>query len=295
MVIIVSVLLSSFILKLIISEDLSNNSVIKNYQIKKINSIEFKKIDTIFVGDSSGGNAINAKFFNELSGLNTKNLCLTGSWGIIGSLGIIKRAYEKNPNIKNIIIIQTLDIWDRGYPKESIFKLFPINDFLKHLSMSDIFRYYFNPKQIIRSLKFFFNYNSNLLQIDSENDYLLQNKEKYSNAMKIVNNSSSLNKVILSEDKKKELKMLENFCQENSINCIFLNGPVHHQLIKNSTIFMKYKNNVIDSQFSYIKYLPNIISYKNNEMGDSLDHVDVKFKHQSTLDYYELIKSYLIY
>ena len=295
-IIIVILLITSLFSKLFIN-NISANNIIKDYQIEKISSNKFKNVNTIFVGDSSGGNAINSSFFNELSGLKSENLCLTGSWGIVGSLGIIKKAYIENPNIKNIIIIQTLNIWNRSYPKESIFKLFQITDWFEYITLSEILKYYLNFKEIFWNLKKIFStdQNKNNHKIDLTHDYLLQNEKKYSNGMKEISKNYNMNKVKVSEDKKKELNMLENFCKENSLNCLFLNGPIHYDIIENSRDFIQYKINVIDNQFLYIKYFPNIISYKNNEMGDSADHIDVKIKNKSTLDYYELIKNDLIF
>ena len=51
---------------------LSDNDVIKNYQLKKINSSNLSNINTIIIGDSSGGNAIDAKLFSQLSGLSSE-------------------------------------------------------------------------------------------------------------------------------------------------------------------------------------------------------------------------------
>ena len=74
---------------------ITSNDLIKHYQINKINFDTFSNVDTIFVGDSSGGNAIDSIYFDEISGLKSINLCLTGSWGLVGSLGIIKKSLEK--------------------------------------------------------------------------------------------------------------------------------------------------------------------------------------------------------
>ena len=70
---------------------ITNNDVIADYQIQKIDDKEFDEIDTIFVGDSSLGNAIDKKLFNSISKLRSENLSLTGSYGIAGSLGMIKK------------------------------------------------------------------------------------------------------------------------------------------------------------------------------------------------------------
>ena len=50
----------------------------------------------LFCGDSSLGNSIDKRFFNKISNLKSENLSLTGSYGIAGSLGIIKRHIKKS-------------------------------------------------------------------------------------------------------------------------------------------------------------------------------------------------------
>lgn len=293
--IIFSILCLSFILNRL-DFDITDNDNVKNYQLGKINSKKFETIDTIIVGDSSGGNSLNSNYFNNLTGLKSENLCLTGSWGIVGSLGIAKKAYEKNKNIKNIIIIQTLDIWNRSFSKESILELFPYSEIIKELDHNSILGYFFNPKEIWWHLKFIgksLSSDEKSKQIDFPNDYLLQKENKYSNGKSIIKDGKNFNYVFLSKAKLKELNMLEEFCKKNSLNCIFLNGPIHNDIIKNSSKFINYVNRDIKNQFSYIKYYPKIFAYENYKMGDSPDHMDVKYKNESTLNYYNLIKNSL--
>lgn len=277
--------------------NITDNDIIRHYQIHKINSDNFKTINTIIVGDSSGGNSINSEYFNELSGLKSENLCLTGSWGIIGSLGIMQKALKKNPDIKNIIIVQTLDIWKREYSKESILELFDANEIYNTLDSTSIMGFLFNPKEIWWHIEHIFNVllnNDTLKKIDENNHYLVQKEKKYSNKKLVVKNETHLNFVQLSSSKQNELQMLEKYCQSNSLNCIFLNGPIHEDIIKNSTEFIHYLHTNIQPQFSFIKYYPNIFSYADYKMGDSTDHMDVEYKKESTINYFKLIKDDLI-
>ena len=201
LLILIVIYLTSFILNRM-DLSMTDNDVIRNYQLEKINSSNFSNINTIIIGDSSGGNAIDSKLFSELSGLNTKNICLTGSWGLVGSLGILKKSIEKNENIKNIIIIHTLDIWEREFPKESILELFTLSDILenKYVDNNAIFGFLFNPKEIFWHAKFakktFFDSEINNL-IDYENDYIKQGESKYSNGKKHIKQNYSFDNLRL--------------------------------------------------------------------------------------------------
>ena len=282
------IMLFSFILNRL-DINITDNDVIKNYQLSKIYTDDFNKVETIIVGDSSCGNGINDKLFTSLSGSRTENLCLNGSWGLVGSLGIIKKSLLKNKKIKNIIIIQTLDIWNRSFPKEAVLELFEISEIIDEINYKTIVGYLFNPKEIFWHLKYLLAYKE-LTTIDTSHDYVKQNNKKYSNNLRILEYEKNLNDIKLSNSKSKEIVMIDTFCRINGLNCIFLNGPIHNGIIKNSDKFISYLNEDIINSFSHIKYHKNIFSYPNRYIGDSLDHIDIKYKDEVTKDYYLLVK-----
>ena len=252
-------------------------------------------INTIIVGDSSGGNSMDAQYFTLLSGLQSENLCLTGSWGIVGSLGIIKKALHKNQNIKNIVIIHTLDIWGRDFPKESILELYDFNFIIHYLDTDSIFAYFFNLKEIWWHLKYLIMKilnHSTMTKIDTKNDYILQRDNKFSNGKSTP--SAKVNFDTFSDAKKMELVMLDRFCRDQSLNCIFLNGPIHSDLVKDSDKIGNFLNSDIKQTFDNIKYYPTLFSYPAYKIGDSIDHIDTAYKKESTLNYYNLIKNDLV-
>lgn len=158
--------------------NLNGNDLIKEFQMQKIASEKFHDVSTLIVGDSSAGNALDAKYFSELSEQKSSNLSLTGSWGIVGSLGMIQNSIKKNPHIQNIIIIQTPDIWGRSFAKESILELYTFQDMYKYLSLSTIISYFFNPAEIWWHLKYKILSLKHQSSIDPQNDYVLQKKKK---------------------------------------------------------------------------------------------------------------------
>ena len=280
----------SFILNLL-DLNISDNDDLKKYQLNKINNSNFKNIDTIVLGDSSAGHGFDAEYFNKISGLKSINLSLNGSWGINGSFAILEKAIEKNKNIRNIIIIHTLDIWNRDFVKNSILELLNFNYAYNILEMRDILGYYFNPKEIWWHLEYMFDNDSN--SIDKfKYDYPKQNKKKYSNKKREVYDQN-LDHIIVKKEKLKELKLLENSCKKRSLNCIFLNGPLHKQVFINSHKITQLIE-IINKQFHYIKYYPKIYSYEAYKIGDQIDHMDIKYKKESTLNYFNTIKNDLL-
>lgn len=81
----------------------------KLYKLAHENNIE-----TLFIGDSSLESVIDDKLFSILSQSKTSNMALVGVFGYAGSYNMLKKALS-NPNnkIKNVIIVQTLDMMTR--------------------------------------------------------------------------------------------------------------------------------------------------------------------------------------
>jgi hypothetical protein len=282
----------------ILDFSITNNDVIRIYQLNKINSDDFNDIETIIVGDSSGGNAINKKTFTELSRTKTENLTLTGSWGLLGSNGIIKRVISKNKNIKNIVIIQTFDIWHRKKSNESIIELYSLKDVINETGLASLIGYYTNPKEIWWHIKFFvkkyiLNDFSSLEKIDLQHDYILQAEAKYSNNQQQIKNER-IGRIKLSADKRYELSSLEETCKKHSLNCILVNGPIHSEFVNNSKSIVDMNLSEVKDQIKFIKYYDKIFSYPSRKIGDSIDHMDVKFKDESTTDFYNLLKNDLL-
>lgn len=244
------------------------------------------------MGDSSAGNAIDAEYFTQLSHLESANLSLTGSWGILGSLGVLQHALRSNKNIQNVIIIQTLDIWKREFSKESILELFTLKDSYKNLDFNTIISHNFNPKEIWWHLKKWGLGEERTTTIEYGYDYVSQKSNRYSNHKREMPKSSSYEHLKISEAKKDEYRMLEAFCKTNTLNCIFIHGPIHSTIAKNSPSYIKRVDNFLLST-SEIDYISTIFAYDNSYIGDSPDHVDVKYKREVTLDYYRALESLL--
>lgn len=86
---------------------------IVRFQNEKIAGLPAGSIDTVFIGDSSLGNAIDAKLFDRLSNTRSVNLALTGSFAYAGGLVMLKKVAEKQP-IRNVVLFYAIDAIARG-------------------------------------------------------------------------------------------------------------------------------------------------------------------------------------
>ena len=86
------------------------------YQQDKIRS---GVADTLFIGDSSLGNAISVDHWQKITGHQATNLALTGVMGYAGSLVMLENALKYAP-VKNVIIMQTPDMMTRSVAHNAI-------------------------------------------------------------------------------------------------------------------------------------------------------------------------------
>lgn len=296
LIFIFSLHLIAFFLK-ILDLNITDNDEIRKYQFSKIESFIENK-DTIIVGDSSAGNGFNSKYFDKISNLKSLNLALTGSVGIIGNLGIAQKALNKNNKIKNIVIIVGLSQLSYKFPKSSIIELLPLNISNKIYRANDYFLYYFNLKEYFWHIKYvlknIFN-KQKAWKIDTNNDYIKQNHKKFSNNKLQVRSIDMIKNFDVSKDKIHELSLFNIFCKTNELNCLFLFGPIHSDVISNKNNSFRYLNKNIPLLYKNIRFFDKVFSYDGYKMGDGITHIDIAYKKESTENYYNLIKNYLLY
>ena len=257
------------------------------YQINKLNQ-DHSEIDTIFIGDSSLGNAINSSLFNSLSGMNSVNLALSGLYGYAGSYNMIKKAVKRN-HIKNVVLVHTLDMVSR--PVSYIGYLYSMNTFsdfyeLKLYEKLNLLETSINTLFSINNLKrillyFFF---QNVKKYTIDNDYIKQTKR-----MKI-NNTTPKKSIRVNDEKKIFLTKIVHFCKQYKINLLYLHGPHLNNIDRRSIMNI---NKIIQS--TGIELIKNIHYLAPDQIGDNTDHVLPSYKNMITELYYTALKEKLIY
>jgi len=260
------------------------------YQVNKLNK-NHQNFNTVFLGDSSLGNALNAELFNSLSGLKSANLALTGLYGFAGTYNMLKKSVKLN-NIKNVIIVHALDMMSKPVAYNGYFYSLD--------SLSDIIELKINETICLleTSINEIFSINSikrimlyYILQKNKrdtiEKDYIKQMTKK-----KFSDNISNLT-INTNHDKLLFLKKIVNYCNNNKINLLYLHGPHLNNINSKSIKDIRITNMLIES--TGIKLIDNICFLKQEQVGDNIDHVLPYYKEMSTHFYYKNIKDYLVY
>jgi len=267
------------------------------YQKNKIYSAS-SEVETIIIGDSSGGNAINAIRYSQIANEKALNLCLTGSFGIIGSANILEKAVERFPNLHTVIIIHTLDIWGRDITKApwwlDTYTLCPSNLLKNPLPMWRIFvsavKYYFTTTHLK-------NYLYSLLSpnrtdgISKMADYISQGKKTYANSEKTISPDATLDNMRVQQENIMALKNIDKAIESHDLSVFFIHGPLYKSLADNSINYIDKIKQILPAELSNVKFISKVVSLTKAQTGDSVDHTLPAYKNKITKRYYELIKN----
>lgn len=253
----------------------SLNQLLYNLQIEKIKNNEF---ETIILGDSTGGNGIDAEYYTYLSNSKTANLSLTGGLSE-AALAILEKT--KKDKLKNVIIVSDLDIWMRS--PRSGYKFFlteyeNYNNFFYHyyknLNLLDISRItrmfiekYFLNKEIISVYKDYI----------KQQNIIAEDKKYY------------LYKSKLNYKKFKFLAEIFEYCKDQNLNCVHANGPIINSFCKNSNFNVYLREVYKQFDLININYNENVFCLKEGEYGDSISHVSPSMKQIYTKKYFEIL------
>lgn len=251
-----------------------------NYQVEKIQTKG--NCNTLFIGDSALGNAINSDLFSELTQRSTLNVALTGTYGYAGSYNMLKKATNYHPEIKNVIIMQTLDMPTRGVSFGGYAKTVT--------NLDDILELSFEEKKLVLAqllditdlqLARGYHYDSFI-----ENDYVKQGPKADFKGYEVTISKEKIN-----TNKDHFLKKIVDYCEAHEINLLYVHGPFYDKSAALSQPYISLANEKITAIGLPIAGGP--VAIPNAKLGDSDDHINPLNKDEITKVYADLITSHL--
>jgi|CXWL01.1.fsa_nt_gi hypothetical protein len=262
----------------------TENDQIRIYQLEKLE--RDKGINLLIVGDSAAGNAVDAEQFGVLTGTKALNVALTGSFGIEGSLGMVRQALRLGQPIRYVVIIQTLDIWHRPFSEEGVFDTSQGLEGCVIKEICDnpmsVTKYLLNPKEIFW---FFRHLVSPLRPLEVENDYRRQHPDTFMNGKKVLSGDSALSPYV-DPGKKEAYRAFDLLCKELGLICVYMHGPLHADVGEASGEALLNVNQVLLGSHS-IRVDPSVPLFEGSMMGDTTDHIAPPFKKVTTKVYAE--------
>lgn len=255
------------------------------YQLEKLS--RESGVKTVFVGDSSLGNSINADLFTKLSGKKTINLALTGRYGYAGSYNMLKKAVSNGRNtVEHVVVMHTANMMKRpvsytGY----LLTLGGISDILE-LSPDErgeliqaFYNFILSPDNlsaIIRSLL------GSLKILHIENDFIAQvpaANPEYKRPAPIEPPPD--------ERKARFLLKIIEYCNERGIDLIYTHGPLWRPVAEASTDYLAALNRQLSTYD--MKLMGDVLFIEDTALGNSEDHVAPSFKDAYTNEYHRLL------
>lgn len=249
--------------------------ILYDYQTNKAQS---SQAELIFVGDSSLGNAINAELFSQISNLNAESYALTGTFGYVGTLDIIKKV--KSPNLRTIVIMHTPDMMMREIAQSySPQKLFSSSFFdgvdSSIINLMSFYDFLGALEDFVKGKK-------------KGNDYLQNDYIRQVGPIDQSENFDPLPVERINNEKINKLFEIQQYCVKQDLNCLYIHGPVIEDICKTSDGYFKTVNKMIletGIKMSHTKP----VCIPRSKIGDSIDHVHPDYKDEYTRIYFEII------
>ena len=260
------------------------------YQLGKLEKLSAAPA-TVFVGDSSLGNAIDAGVFGALAHAPAVNLALTGSYGYAGSYNMIRRVLKRFKP-RNIVIIQAPDMMQReaddlanfmsvdgaGFELPSLAELPSVLDaglnYLKLIYSLDVLKRSLSQK-----------FGQAAAQDRWEHDYVGQRAQlKVTDAL-VARQSLAPG---TNPDKLRYLEKIAELCRSEHINCIYAHGPLLDRICATSGAYLEEASRAIrGTGLPLVAGTP--LCVPTADIGDAIDHVGPALKTASTQNYYRLL------
>jgi hypothetical protein len=250
------------------------------YQMAKLDNSD--GVETIFLGDSSLGHAIDAEYFGELSDTSALNLALTGSYGLLGSYNMLRHSVARQP-IKTAVIMQSLDIFSLEVSHIGYLQTLAGLDAPEEISinMSTYSDIYLNVRTFAGIFKAWKKADLNgMIAEVIDDDYVIQGPKIDSITLGPTATHPMFKVEDIIEDRFVALQLIADYCEEKGINCIFTTAPHFEQVCKNSP---EYIAEIINLGIKAgMKTLGGQVCFPPEDIGDSYNHVNKKVKREYT-------------
>lgn len=271
----------------------------ESYAYEALLAFQFNKlqrivgpVETVFVGDSSLGNAIDAAEWSRLSGHRALNLALTAGYGLRGSLHMIQRSVQA-ARPKNVVIMQSPAIFGIGPGIEGL------PETVEPGPIAAIHRFWQvtmsrqNIGQSIGWLRRWLLWHLRLglpPQFQAQNidgDYVRQTDRR------LVVKGTVLDSSRIVGSSEAALRDIHDLCRAEHLNCIFAYGPVVQPICDESRQYLQKSEEIVAAS-RIANGTRNPICIPLEDMGDSWDHVAPTKKAEYTGKYFELLRPMLL-
>jgi hypothetical protein len=265
------------------------------YQESKIAIVS--DVETVFLGDSSLGYALDAKVFSELSGKDTMNLALTGyNYGFPGAYVLLTELLTRT-RPKNVIIALTPQTFAlsiaqlNGLPVRGFLQasrrnphtVFAIDPAISREAAKLIFEEIFDKRLLLDGIDYLEGRIPLIPDYFQEFDYL-QPENSILDTKSVIETWGP----DVTHDYDAFFLKMAQLCHENGLNCLYMHGILLDLTAERNRAFIKELGNRIENAGIEVPYkLP--IEIPESEIGNTINHIRPSLRLIYTRKFYELV------
>ncbi len=252
----------------------------------QMTKLEGLNASTLFVGDSSLGNAVDAGIWSELSGRSATNLALTGVYGYAGSQAMLEKALEHTkPDL--VVLMQTAEMPKRPPAEPAMIETVSGSG----TGFAEAMRWWrlnMNLQELRASIAFLRKRGLSVFAASEEpttiaNDYVEQGAPR-----PVSTNAAAYEPSDINPEQMKDLAAFASLCHSRGIRCLYAHGPLAEPICSRSAEYITAVNRMIEEiGLAVLKGTP--ICIPPGQLGDSSDHVLPRLKGTYTTRYFSLV------
>lgn len=258
-------------------------------------------VETVFLGDSSLGYALDAKAFSKLDGKLTLNLALTGwNYGFPAAYSLLVELLKK-VRPKNVVIsltpqdfIESIAALDdlplRGFiqaSRQNPHILFSISPLISWRVSALIFKYAFDKRYLLDGIRYASGQTEPIAPYFEKFDYLPPINEAIN-----VNLPPDVWTLPVTHDYDAFFQKMAELCHQENLNCLYLHSTLFKKTAEKNRAFIEELGNRIERAGIRVPYkMP--IEIPDSEIGNTINHVLPQYRQLYTQKFFELLSPLL--
>jgi hypothetical protein len=265
------------------------------FQSAKIEG-EATEASTIFVGDSSLGNALDARLFGDLTGTKAISLALTGTFHYSGIYAQLKQLAGRRNNVRNVFLIFAPDAPGAGMSADGFFFVspMPVDVNLSFQTNRVLFKNYLQRMTdgvaALRTIRDLVG-NSSYRDLPPdiyEKDYLVSHAR-----IKLEDSGFRLPRDVQQSE---FIRLIVHLCHKQGWNCAYAHGPIVEYALellpdKGARYFSDVQHVFEDMGLPVATRITVVVP--KQQRGDTIFHVHPDSRAVFTRHYVDLLSPYL--
>jgi hypothetical protein len=260
-------------------------------------------VDTVVLGDSAIGYALDAETFSELSHKKTVKLALTGvNYGIGGAYVLLAEVLARDVRPKNVLIAvsaQTLMVamWKiRWRPIRGFLQaarrhprlLFGVNEEISWRVAKEIGVEMFDGQLLMDGIK----YASGRRPVVDELFFRYDYYRPAIDVVELPQDSTYTLEGVPTSDYDVFFEKIAGLCKTQRINCIFMFGPLMQKVVEHSALTFRWETAQIErAGIKVVGQSP--IKIPDEDLGNTINHIQPYVKQEYTRKIYDLVAASL--